>query len=281
MSILLMPARRRLLALLEGTLGQYVELESDNMTMGLWHGDVELHNLTVKRDALYSAMGVIVNKGHVGKITAKVPWAHLGHKPVQIMIDEVELELAQGTAAEARPVRSDVGVKVKGGDDDAAAGSRWSDKSGKQWFVGRGKRGFVPVVRHPVRRHTAHATRHGVGGGGSGGVGSERVRGTDKGKGSGNRSSSAGASGPAGICKSFLAGKCNYGDKCKYQHGQKAIRAMERALAAFRDNPPDKGDGANKSATAPPVVASVQEAPPNASSSSDVSWSSRTPAANV
>ena len=84
-------AKAILLRVLESYLGRYISgITADNLKMGVWSGKVELQNLELRPSALADLkLPVKVRHGTIGKLTAVVPWRHLGSKPVQITMDEV------------------------------------------------------------------------------------------------------------------------------------------------------------------------------------------------
>jgi len=77
-------------------LGQYIkDLNKEQLSIGVWGGNVVLENLEIKEEAL-DAFNIPfrVKKGFIGKLSLVVPWKNLKSKPVIVIIENVFL-LAQ------------------------------------------------------------------------------------------------------------------------------------------------------------------------------------------
>ncbi|KAJ3106617.1 hypothetical protein HDU97_005982 [Phlyctochytrium planicorne] len=74
-------------------LGDYVaNLETKQLSIGIWQGDVVLHNLRLKREALDKFnLPVDVLEGYLGDLTISIPWNDLKNKPVKVFINNVYL----------------------------------------------------------------------------------------------------------------------------------------------------------------------------------------------
>ncbi|KAI8811809.1 hypothetical protein BJ742DRAFT_753443 [Cladochytrium replicatum] len=74
-------------------LGDYVDnLESKQLNVGIWSGDLVLHNLRLRRDALDKFnLPVDVVEGYLGELILNIPWNDLKNKPVRISVDRVYL----------------------------------------------------------------------------------------------------------------------------------------------------------------------------------------------
>ncbi|KAJ3291062.1 hypothetical protein HK104_006345 [Borealophlyctis nickersoniae] len=74
-------------------LGDYVaNLESTQLSVGIWQGDVVLHNLKLKREALDKFnLPIDVLEGYLGELTLNIPWNDLKNKPVKVYINNVYL----------------------------------------------------------------------------------------------------------------------------------------------------------------------------------------------
>ncbi|RKO88856.1 N-terminal region of Chorein, a TM vesicle-mediated sorter-domain-containing protein, partial [Blyttiomyces helicus] len=74
-------------------LGDYVDnLESKQLSIGLWQGDVVLHNLRLKKDALDKFdLPIDVLEGYLGDLTLSIPWSDLKNKPVKVKMNNVYL----------------------------------------------------------------------------------------------------------------------------------------------------------------------------------------------
>ncbi|KAH3744902.1 vacuolar protein sorting-associated protein 13 family protein [Pelomyxa schiedti] len=81
--------------LLTRLLGKYIaNLNADQLSLGIWGGDVVLANLEFKPDALQGLnLPINVVKGIVGKLVLKIPWTALGSQPVVVNVDQVFLLL--------------------------------------------------------------------------------------------------------------------------------------------------------------------------------------------
>lgn len=98
-------------ALLSKYLGDYVDgLSTENLSLGIFSGEVVLENLALKRSALAGLhLPVTVKAGylgarhsrsvrwrhslyvHTGKLTLKIPWKNLGTQPTIITVDKLFL----------------------------------------------------------------------------------------------------------------------------------------------------------------------------------------------
>ncbi|SMN22945.1 similar to Saccharomyces cerevisiae YLL040C VPS13 Protein of unknown function [Maudiozyma saulgeensis] len=79
--------------LLNRLLGSYVEnFDPDQLKVGIWSGDVQLRNLTLRKDCLDSLdLPVDVKYGVLGDLVLNVPWSSLKNKPVNIFIQDCYL----------------------------------------------------------------------------------------------------------------------------------------------------------------------------------------------
>ncbi|KAJ1502803.1 hypothetical protein HMI55_002738 [Coelomomyces lativittatus] len=79
--------------ILNNVLGDYIDnLETNQLNIGIWAGDVVLKNLNLKKDALdkFDVPFSIVH-GKIGGLTMKIPWNNLKGLPFRISIDNVSL----------------------------------------------------------------------------------------------------------------------------------------------------------------------------------------------
>ncbi|KAI8319824.1 hypothetical protein GQ54DRAFT_264680 [Martensiomyces pterosporus] len=74
-------------------LGNYVtNLETTQLKLGIWQGDVKLEKLRLKTDALDKLhLPIDVKEGWLGTLTISIPWSNLKGEPVRINIDDVFL----------------------------------------------------------------------------------------------------------------------------------------------------------------------------------------------
>ena len=79
--------------LLNRLLGSYVQnFDPDQLKVGIWSGDVQLKNLTLRKDCLDSLdLPVDVKYGVLGDLVLNVPWSSLKNKPVNIIIQDCYL----------------------------------------------------------------------------------------------------------------------------------------------------------------------------------------------
>ncbi|XP_028401865.1 vacuolar protein sorting-associated protein 13C-like [Dendronephthya gigantea] len=72
-------------------LGRYIkDLDSSNLDLSIWRGDVVLNNLTLKDDALAELdLPIQVKSGNIGKLSAEIPWSNIYTKPVVVNIEDV------------------------------------------------------------------------------------------------------------------------------------------------------------------------------------------------
>ncbi|XP_077792121.1 intermembrane lipid transfer protein VPS13A isoform X2 [Podarcis muralis] len=74
-------------------LGDYVvNLDSSQLSLGIWGGAVALKNLEIKENALYQFdVPFKVKAGHIGQLNLQIPWKNLYTQPVEAVLDEVFL----------------------------------------------------------------------------------------------------------------------------------------------------------------------------------------------
>eukprot|EP01113_Clastostelium_recurvatum_P051147 TRINITY_DN9869_c0_g1_i1.p1 TRINITY_DN9869_c0_g1~~TRINITY_DN9869_c0_g1_i1.p1 ORF type:complete len:314 (+),score=86.57 TRINITY_DN9869_c0_g1_i1:66-1007(+) len=77
--------------LLTTYLGDYIKgLNTENLKIGIWSGDVVLDNLELKPRALeHLDLPFTVKEGLLGRLTLKIPWNNLKNEPVIVTIDRV------------------------------------------------------------------------------------------------------------------------------------------------------------------------------------------------
>ncbi|XP_022794312.1 vacuolar protein sorting-associated protein 13A-like [Stylophora pistillata] len=79
--------------------GQYLEnLDTSQLRLGIWGGDVLLENLILKESALDDLdLPVKVLRGHLGKLVLKIPWKNLYSKPFVAQVDGLYLLVRPNT----------------------------------------------------------------------------------------------------------------------------------------------------------------------------------------
>ena len=79
-------AKRLLLNALVLVLGEFIELNEENLDLAVWSGTIVLHDLKLKTDLLRSKDYIILN-GTVKALEIIVPWASLLNSPIRITIN--------------------------------------------------------------------------------------------------------------------------------------------------------------------------------------------------
>lgn len=77
--------------LLNAYLGHFIDdVNASQLQLGAWRGNVELKNLAIKEDAFASLdLPFKIIHGHIGKLTAIIPWSSLYSSPVQLSLHDV------------------------------------------------------------------------------------------------------------------------------------------------------------------------------------------------
>ncbi|CAG9818576.1 unnamed protein product [Phaedon cochleariae] len=78
--------------ILNNYLGKYVQLNTDQLSVALLSGKVELENLPLKRDALrHLGLPVVIKSGFIGKVNLQVPVGQIRSAPWVIAIEQLYL----------------------------------------------------------------------------------------------------------------------------------------------------------------------------------------------
>ncbi|KAJ3364419.1 hypothetical protein GGF32_001943 [Allomyces javanicus] len=82
--------------LLNNVLGDYLDnLETHQLNIGIWAGDVALKNLRIRTDAFDQLdLPISVLHGQVGNLVLKIPWQNLKGQPVRITLSNVVCTVA-------------------------------------------------------------------------------------------------------------------------------------------------------------------------------------------
>ena len=82
-----------LASILNRFLASYVDgLNTNQLNVAIWSGDVKLRNLRLKRSALDKLrLPIDVKEGYLGQLTLTIPWSNLKGKPVRMLIENVSL----------------------------------------------------------------------------------------------------------------------------------------------------------------------------------------------
>ncbi|KAL7343935.1 hypothetical protein BJY59DRAFT_711306 [Rhodotorula toruloides] len=94
-----------LAGILNRTLSAYVDnLNTSQLNVGIWSGDVKLRNLRLKKEALDKfRLPVDVVEGYLGDLTLSIPWSNLSGKPVRVLIENVYLLAVPTDSSKATP----------------------------------------------------------------------------------------------------------------------------------------------------------------------------------
>ncbi|GAA5969299.1 hypothetical protein JCM11641_007543 [Rhodosporidiobolus odoratus] len=86
-------------------LSAYVDnLNSNQLNVGIWSGDVKLKNLRLKKEALDKfRLPVDVIEGYLGELTLSIPWSNLAGKPVRVLVENVYLLAVPTDSSKATP----------------------------------------------------------------------------------------------------------------------------------------------------------------------------------
>lgn len=84
-------------------LAAYVDgLNTNQLNVGIWSGDVKLKNLRLKRSALDKLrLPIDVKEGYLGQLTLSIPWSNLKGKSVRVLVENVSLLAAPRDASVA------------------------------------------------------------------------------------------------------------------------------------------------------------------------------------
>ncbi|EDR24420.1 vacuolar protein sorting-associated protein, putative [Entamoeba dispar SAW760] len=76
---------------LSTTLGNFIEgLTSDQLKLGVINGQIELHNLELKKSALdFLNLPISITRGVLGNLKVIIPWSDLLHKPIEVVLSDI------------------------------------------------------------------------------------------------------------------------------------------------------------------------------------------------
>ena len=82
-----------LASVLNRFLASYVDgLNTNQLNVAIWSGDVKLRNLRLKRSALDKLrLPIDVKEGYLGQLTLTIPWSNIKGKSVRMLIENVSL----------------------------------------------------------------------------------------------------------------------------------------------------------------------------------------------
>ncbi|OAJ41917.1 hypothetical protein BDEG_25446 [Batrachochytrium dendrobatidis JEL423] len=95
-------------------LGEYIaNLETKQLSLGIWSGDVVLHNLRLKKDALSKLnLPIDVIDGSLGELTLSIPWSDLKGKPLKVAINNLYILAAPKASADYDPVDEEKNAQI-------------------------------------------------------------------------------------------------------------------------------------------------------------------------
>lgn len=128
-------AKSLLLRVLRDTFGHLVEgLESDNLQVAVWSGEIHLENLSLKKDALdaFQDLPLEIKVGRIKSLRISIPWTRLGSEPVKISIDGVYALVV---------------LKTHASDSTAAAGDKPNSGSTSDFLKRRSHREKLRMLR--------------------------------------------------------------------------------------------------------------------------------------
>ncbi|WFD35586.1 Vacuolar protein sorting-associated protein 13 [Malassezia cuniculi] len=99
-----------LAGVLNRVLAAYVDgLNTKQLNVGIWSGDVTLRNLRLKPSALdHLHLPIDVREGYLGQLTLSIPWSNLKGKPVRVLVENVSLlAVPRDASVEVDPVEED------------------------------------------------------------------------------------------------------------------------------------------------------------------------------
>ncbi|KAL1131713.1 hypothetical protein AAG570_011326 [Ranatra chinensis] len=97
--------KRVVATILNRYLGKYIQdLDTENLNVGIFGGDVQLSDLKIKPDALYELdLPVEVKVGTIGRINIRIPWGGFSTQSVVLDIEEVYIIVAPITDRDYDP----------------------------------------------------------------------------------------------------------------------------------------------------------------------------------
>ncbi|XP_010976374.1 intermembrane lipid transfer protein VPS13A isoform X3 [Camelus dromedarius] len=90
-------------------LGDYVvNLDTSQLTLGIWGGAVALKNLEIKENAL-SQLDVPfkIKVGHIGNLNLKIPWKNLYTQPVEAVLEDIYLLIVPSSIIKYDPLKEE------------------------------------------------------------------------------------------------------------------------------------------------------------------------------
>eukprot|EP00049_Salpingoeca_infusionum_P001408 m.48084 g.48084 ORF g.48084 m.48084 type:complete len:4330 (-) comp11009_c0_seq1:451-13440(-) len=77
---------------LNRVVGQYLDIDSQNLRISFWQGNIELEDVALKTEVIGQlGLPFDMKLGHIGKVKIVVPWKHLQSQPVSIEVHDVDV----------------------------------------------------------------------------------------------------------------------------------------------------------------------------------------------
>ncbi|KAJ1436816.1 N-terminal region of Chorein, a TM vesicle-mediated sorter-domain-containing protein, partial [Ochromonadaceae sp. CCMP2298] len=86
-------AKHLLLNVLVKVLGEFVDLNEENLSLAVWSGQIALTNVRLKTDKILRDFNLEVHHGTIQKLDITIPWATLRTNPVKISISGILLDV--------------------------------------------------------------------------------------------------------------------------------------------------------------------------------------------
>lgn len=86
-------AKRLLHTVLLKVLGEFIDLNEENLNLAVWSGQIVLTNLTLKTEHILKNFNLNVFHGSIQRLEVTIPWATLLVNPVKIAIDGILLDV--------------------------------------------------------------------------------------------------------------------------------------------------------------------------------------------
>eukprot|EP01038_Epipyxis_sp_PR26KG_P007511 gene7511-10233_t len=86
-------AKKLLLSLLLKVLGEFIDVNEENLNLAVWSGQIVLNNLKLKTNKLLENYNLSIPFGVIKTLEINIPWATLLTNPIKIKIDGVYLQI--------------------------------------------------------------------------------------------------------------------------------------------------------------------------------------------
>lgn len=86
-------AKHLLHTVLVKVLGEFIELDEDNLNLAVWSGQIVLNNLKLKTDTILKNFNLNVFHGSIQRLEVTIPWATLLINPVKIVVSGILLDV--------------------------------------------------------------------------------------------------------------------------------------------------------------------------------------------